>query len=163
MDNMLFQNESQINGTYVHETIDSNEYSDKKTILQGMSVYSDEYCLVGKIDIFDNQNGILTERKNHISNIYDGFIMQLYAQCIALREMGYIVNKICLYSYSDNKSYHIKLPEEDIIMFEKFRQLINEIHNFKIDAYRPLTSTKCENCIYEPLCDRSLIEVDDVK
>ena len=37
---------------------------------------------------------------------------QLYAQYFCLREMGYEVEKLKLYSLDDNKVYEIPLPNE---------------------------------------------------
>lgn len=89
----LYYNDAQLDGKAVHETIDNQHYSTHKNILQGIDVYSDEYKLCGKIDIFDTKKGLLTERKKHIEKIYDGYLFQLYAQCLCLREMGYKVNE----------------------------------------------------------------------
>lgn len=48
-------------------------------MLQGVSVYCEKYNLVGKIDVFDEKTGILTERKKKIKTVYDGYIYQIYA------------------------------------------------------------------------------------
>lgn len=129
----------------------------KKTILQGINVYCSEFNLIGKIDIFDIEKGLLTERKNKIIKIYDGYIYQLYAQYYALKEMGYDVKRIRFHSIKDNKNYDIKLPYENIDTDNKFRNLIKEIHNFDIRKFQAQNIEKCKNCIYEPSCDRSLL------
>ena len=49
-------------------------------MLQGISVYCEKYNLVGKIDVFDEKTGILTECKKKIKTVYDGYIYQIYAQ-----------------------------------------------------------------------------------
>lgn len=69
----LYQDEYQINGTAAHEKVDKAEYSDKTSILQAVSVYSERFNIYGKIDIFDVDKGILTERKKKIVKIYDGW------------------------------------------------------------------------------------------
>ena len=94
MEKKLFQSKKQINGTAAHQKIDTKKYSTKKNILQSKEVYCEKYGVIGKIDSFDMENGILCERKKHISKIYDGYVFQLYAQCFSLREMGYKVKKI---------------------------------------------------------------------
>jgi len=160
---LLFQDSAQINGSFVHEKVDNKEYSDKKSLLQGISVYCEQYNLIGKIDVFDTQTGILTERKKKITTIYDGYVFQLYAQCFALREMGYTVNEIRFYSFDDNKTLRIGLPENDKVMFSKFIKLINDIEDFDTDLFVPTTTSKCENCIYEPLCDRSIGRVNSAE
>lgn len=156
LDKILTQEKSQIDGSHVHEAIDENTYSTKKSILQSFSVYSEEFNLIGKIDIFDLETGTLTERKNKINYIYDGYIFQLYAQYFALKEMGYQVKKLRLYSYQDNKNYSIQLPEKNPAMMRKFRELIIKINNFDLSKYHPSSKLKCVNCIYNELCDRTI-------
>lgn len=151
---ILFQSEKQINGTASHEAIDNRTYSSRKDIYMGMDVYCEKYGLVGKIDMYDADKKILVERKRTVKIIYDGYIFQVYAQYFALREMGYEVHSIVIHSMTDNKNYHILLPEQDSIMFEKFENTINAIHNFKLENFIQENKEKCKNCIYEPACDR---------
>lgn len=155
MEKSLYQREYQINGSNAHKTIDKKTYSTSKYILQGIDIYVNEFKIIGKIDIFDVKKGVLTERKNKIIEIYDGYIFQTYAQYYGLIEMGYDVKKIKLYSMSDNKNYDIKLPIEDKIMDNKFRNLIDNINKFDIEKFEQTNIKKCEKCIYEPCCDRS--------
>ena len=49
---LTYQCSNQINGTAAHKTVDSSTYSTRKNILQGISVYSEELRLIGKIDVF---------------------------------------------------------------------------------------------------------------
>ena len=154
---LLYQREDQLNGTKAHKSIDEGTYSTSKKILQGIEIYSSKYNIVGKIDMYDKSKKILTEKKKHISNIYDGYVFQLYAQYYAMKEMGFDVQKIRLYSIDNNKVYNIKLPEEDKDMFEKFEELIHDIKSFEINNFIQKNKSKCEKCIYEPACDRSLI------
>lgn len=150
LDKSIYQSTYQVAGTNAHKSIDDKKYSDKKSVLQGINIYSDEFGLIGKIDIFDIEKKLLTERKNKITKIYDGYIFQLYAQYYSLIEMGYKVEKIRFHSIKDNKNYNIKLPNQDKEMDNKFRKLMNEIKNFRIDSYIQTNKKKCENCIYEP-------------
>lgn len=152
----IYHNSSQINGRNAHKNIDEKTYSSRKDILQGIDVYCDEFKIMGKIDIYDINRKILIERKNMVHKIYDGFIFQVYAQYYALEEMGYKVEKIKIHSIQDNKNYFIKIPTQDYETDLKFRNLIKEINNFKINNFIPKDKKKCQNCIYEPLCDRSL-------
>ena len=110
---LTYQCSDQINGTAAHKTVDSSTYSTRKNILQGISVYSEELRLIGKIDVFYQDTGILVERKKRIKTIYDGYVFQIYAQCYCLREMNYTVSSLKLYSMDDNKSFAIPLPEND--------------------------------------------------
>ncbi len=155
-EDILAKETYQLNGTNAHKKSDSATYSTKRNMLQGISVYSSTYDLSGKIDTFDSEKGILTERKNKISVVYDGYVFQLYAQYFALTDMGYNVNQLRLYSLKDNKTYKIKKPEEDAEMFEKFKTLINSIKAFDFDGFEQNNNSKCNNCIYEPQCSYSI-------
>lgn len=152
----LYYDSAQLDGKAAHEAIDNHRYSNHKNILQGMDVYSDEYKLCGKIDIFDTEKGLLTERKKHIETVYDGYVFQLYAQCVCLREMGYDVRQIRFYSSDDNKVYPQKLPEDNPEMFEKFKETNRRIQVFDAASYVPTSAAKCRNCIYNDFCDRPL-------
>lgn len=156
-DNLTFQQSPQLNGTQAHSSIDNNTYSSRKNILQGISVYSETYQLVGKIDLFDTATNTLTERKKKIKVIYDGYIFQIYAQYFALKEMGYTVSRLRLYSIDDNKFYPVDIPEKNPEMYAKFNQLIKTMRLFDLAAFRQSNTAKCQNCIYEPACDRSLL------
>ena len=157
LDKRLYQSTYQIAGTYAHKSIDDKTYSTKRNILQSVNVYCEEFGIQGKIDIFDIENKILTERKNKILKIYDGYVFQLYAQYYALVEMGYKIEKIRFHSLSDNKNYYVPLPKDDPIVDNKFRNLIKKMHEFNIDNFTQENINKCAKCIYEPSCDRSLL------
>ena len=153
----LYYSDAQLDGKAAHAAVDEKRYSTHKNILQGIDVYSDEYKLCGKIDIFDIDKGLLTERKKHIETIYDGYLFQLYAQCLCLREMGYKVKQIRFYSSDDNKVYSQKLPEDNPEMFEKFKATNLKMQDFDVDSYEPHSEDKCRNCIYNDFCDRPLV------
>lgn len=153
---MTYQTTVQTKGTNSHETVDSSSYSKSKHILQGMDVCSNEYGIYGKIDMYNTKTKTLTERKRKIVKIYDGYIFQLYAQYFCLKEMGFDVEKIAFYSYVDNKKYNVLLPEEDNAMYEKFTNILKEMKEFSVSDYMPTNQEKCNNCIYNNICDRSL-------
>lgn len=155
-DKILYQSQSQVQGTYAHKAIDTGSYSTRKNILTGISVYCEEFGLVGKIDFYDADKKQLVERKRTVKTIYDGYVFQVYSQCFALREMGYAVEKIVIHSLTDNKNYVIPLPEDDVKMLEKFKQTIQAIRTFRIEDFEQTNVEKCRNCIYEPACDRGL-------
>lgn len=156
-DTMTYQSSSQINGTSAHEAVDNGTYSGSKNVITSMEVYSEKYNLVGKIDIYNADTKVLTERKRHIKTIYDGYIFQIYAQYFAMIEMGYEVKKLRLYSMVDNKMYSVNLPKDDEVMFSKFENTIENIRNFSMDNFNQDNVEKCKKCIYEPACDRGLI------
>ncbi len=157
-EDLLYKDTYQINGTSAHEKSDTRHYSTRKSMLQAIEVYSTRYNVVGKIDTFDADNGILTERKKRIKTIYDGYVYQLYAQYYSLKEMGYAVEEIRLYSMDDNKIYKIVLPEEDELMSKKFENIISEMSDFNINDFHQNNISKCEKCIYESLCSYSALK-----
>lgn len=152
----LYYDTAQLEGKKVHEKIDEKQYSTHKNILQGLDVFCTKYNLAGKIDIFDTQTGLLTERKKHISKIYSGYIFQLYAQYFALKEMGFDVKQARLYSSDDNKVYPVVLPFEKGNMLKEFENLIKQMQDFDIQNFTPFSKQKCQNCIYSNFCDRTL-------
>lgn len=153
-DNLMMQRPAQINGSASHAAVDAGKYTTRKNILQSVSVYSEKYNLIGKIDIFDLSKGELIERKRKITTIYDGYVFQLYAQYFALTEMGYQVKKLFFYSMTDNKKYEVLKPESNPEMLEKFEETISNMTKFEIDNFIQTNPKKCRNCIYEPACDR---------
>jgi len=158
-DRMLSQSKFQINGTHAHETIEDGRYTSRKDVLQGKEVYCEKYGLIGKVDLLDIRKGLLTERKKKISRLYEGQIFQVYGQYFALREMGYTINRLRVHSMDDNKNYDIIKPEEDPEMMSMFEDTIREMHTFKPDNYVQTNPCKCSNCIYEPMCGSSCLEV----
>ncbi len=156
LDTTLYQAKPQLDGKKAHNSIDNNNYSKSKHILTGIDVYCSEFNLIGKIDLYDSNKKLLVERKNKVTKIYDGYIFQLYAQYYAMREMGYEIEKLKIYSFKDNKNYNIPLPSEDIEMKNKFKQTVENINDFDINKYVQTNVLKCKNCIYKLMCDRSL-------
>lgn len=157
METMLYQSSDQINGTAAHEKVDNASYTTKADTLMGLDVFCEKYNLIGKIDIYDKARHILRERKKRIKQIFPGYIYQVYAQCFALREMGYIVDKIELYSMDDHKTYGIELPENDAETLKAFEDTVGKMHSFDMNDYIQTNEEKCKHCIYEPACDRSLV------
>lgn len=151
VDKDLYQDTPQKKGCAAHQSIDEKHYSTRKNILQGLTVYCEKYNLLGVIDTLDLETKTLCEQKYAITRVYDGFRYQLYAQYFALLEMGYEIEHLKLYSKKDNKSYLIDLPNE--LEIQKFESLLNKIRSFSLfDPFIP-NPNKCQNCIYNPLCD----------
>ena len=144
MDTMLFQCSDQINGTNAHTAVDNNQYSSKRNVLQAIPVYCEKYNVVGKIDIFDVDAGLLTERKKRIVHIYDGYIFQIYAQYFSLLEMGYQVKVLRFYATDSNKIYPVKLPSEDPVMLEKFERTVQAINAFNIGTFHQTNSENAD-------------------
>jgi CRISPR-associated exonuclease Cas4 len=153
----LFEQKPQVAGTIAHESIDAQTYSTSKNVLQGIEIYAEQYKLCGKIDLFDTATGKLSERKREIKKIYDGYVFQVYAQYYSLTEMGYEVKSIVIHDLTHNRPYPIPLPDQDPEMKQKFEQLILDINTFNLaDENFVALASKCQNCIYNNLCDHSL-------
>lgn len=149
LDRREYQDETQIIGKLVHRNIDKGEYSTARRYFQGMSIYSERYNLGGKIDIYDQKERALIERKNKVKNIYLGYRYQLYAEFFCMLEMGYKVEKLFLHSLSDNKRYQVPLPdEEEKLNFEK---ILEKIKNFTLEELKSHSCLRCFNHIYNAL------------
>lgn len=148
----IYQTTCQTKGTSAHKAVDSQCYSNDKNIIQGMSVYTERYQLMGKIDVFHSRKRLLTERKRKIVRIYDGYVFQLYGQYFGLMEMGYDVQNLELYSMLDHRHYSIPLPENNREIFHKFEETVSQLHQFEPASFHQTNPQKCLNCIYAPLC-----------
>ena len=153
---LTFQSDKQLNGTKAHETVDNSNYSTSASILTALDVYSEKYSIIGKIDLYDAKKKMLVERKKHVTEIYDGYIFQLYAQYDSMKEMGYEINKLEIQSMDNNKRYKIKLPEEDVEMQKRFEKTIQSMRTFNMNKFMQDNSEKCKNCIYNDACDRAM-------
>ena len=138
-------------GQAAHATVDDGTYSTRKAIITGMMVYSQQYNLLGRIDVLDTERQLLTERKHSVSAIYDGFRYQLYAQFFALTEMGYTVKHLRIHSNKDNRTYDIPLPTAPDI--QQFEQVLADMRAFSLEAPFTPNPNKCAHCIYNALCD----------
>ncbi|MEF9921704.1 MAG: type V CRISPR-associated protein Cas4 [Erysipelotrichaceae bacterium] len=154
---MTYQKAPQLNGKKAHEKVDNESYLQKKNLVTGIDVYCEKYGLIGKIDILDEKNHQLMERKKKIKQIYEGYVFQLYGQYFSLIEMGYKVELLCMYSMDDNKKYHIKLPQDDEEMLRKFENVITSLKTMKINEFKQSNKEKCANCIYFDACDRGVV------
>ena len=151
-DEHVYHSRAQVQGRISHKRIDEKKYTTRKSVLQGMDVYSEELGVVGKIDLFDRENGILTERKHKIKTIYEGYLLQVYAQYFCLLEMGFSIRKIRLYSISDNKVYEIGLPTKE--QKDRLLNVLSRMKRFRLeDDSFSQNINKCRKCIYRQLCD----------
>ena len=152
-DEGLYHATPQTKGRIAHETVDSKKSSNKKNDLQSFPVYSERFKLMGKVDIFKENEKLLIERKYNLKQIFQGQIYQLWAQYFCLQEMGYEVEQIAFYEISTNKTTPIPLPtEKDIHQFESF---IKGFHQFNPGKEFHTNPNKCKHCIYCNLCDKT--------
>ena len=147
----LYHVHSQTRGKAKHKNIDKGTYSTAKKYLLNFEVYSEKYKLHGKIDIYDQEEKNLVERKYHIQKIYDGYRYQLYAQYFCLEEMGLPVENLFLHSLKDNRRYPIPIPTLEVI--DEFEELIQKINSYNLLDKFSQNQKKCIKCIYNPLCD----------
>ncbi len=154
----IYQEEAQIAWTIAHESIDNQNYSSRKDILQWLSVYSEKYWIAGKIDLFYMREWRLIERKNKIEKIYQGYKYQLWWQMLCLEEMWYKVENLWFYSMTDNKTYKIYKPS--FSEMERFMEIIERYRKFDLFQKKWTQNTqKCLKCIYKELCDYYIWEV----
>ncbi len=147
----IYQQSPQKRGQATHARIDEGIYSSKASILSGCFVYSEHYKLLGRIDIFDREKGLLTERKYSVTAVYEGFRYQLYAQRFALMEMGYEVREMRIHSLKDNRLHPVPLPDEqELIAFER---VLDAIRNYSPTMPHDIRPARCRHCIYNPLCE----------
>jgi len=140
---------AQVAGKLAHENIENQTYSSATRFLQGLDVYCDKYGIAGKIDVYDQKEKALIERKNKLKEIFLGYKYQLYAEMFCMQEMGYEVKKLFLHSLSDNKRYPIDLPNNDETA--DFNQTLKQMLNF---GPADIAAHKCPHCqhnIYSPL------------
>ena len=157
-DKIIYTDLPQQKGTESHAAVDEKRYSGSKHILQSINVCSNEYQVYGKIDIYNAKTKTLTERKKKIKKIYDGYIFQVYAQYLCLREMGYQVSQIEFYSHEDNKIYPVPLPENDPLMFDKFKMILKQMREFNMNNFEQENLSKCAGCIYNKICERTSLD-----
>ena len=138
-------------GRASHKAIDEGSYSSRKDVLTGAMVYSSRYGLMGRIDIFYVQTGLLVERKYSVTAVWPGFRYQLYAQSAALLEMGYTVRALRIHSAKDNKNYDVQMPGE--AEKKEFEELLYRIRHFSLSDQFTVNPKKCRSCIYRELCD----------
>jgi CRISPR-associated protein Cas4 len=161
----LYHETAQKEWKIAHNSIDNKTYSTSKYFLQSLDVYSEQYWIHGKIDLYNIRTGELIERKNQIhrdeewkEKIYTGYKYQLWWQMFCLLEMWYQVESLWFYSVKDNKKYRIYKPStKELIQFEN---MLNNYKRFDLLAKNWKQNTqKCIKCIYRELCDYYIWEV----
>ena len=157
-DESLYHAVPQARGRIAHESVDEKKASTHKDIIEAMTVYSEKYGLVGKIDMFKVKEKLLIERKYQLKQIFQGQLYQLWAQMLCLEEMGYLVERLAFYETSDRRTIPVNKPTVDeLITFEDFLVSFR-----KYDPMSPFSQNpnKCRHCIYCNLCDKT--EEDNV-
>ncbi len=161
----IYQEQAQKEGILNHNSIETQKYSSKKNTLQWLSVFSENYKIAWKIDIFNKENWELTERKTQIfldekwkPKIYLWQKYQLWGQMICLEEMWYEVKTLFIYSLKDNKKYRIYKPSTKELL--KFEEMLEKYKKFDLLKKNWKQNTqKCIRCIYRELCDYYIWEI----
>ncbi len=113
-DEGLYHAKPQTRGRIAHETVENKTASNRKDDLLSLPVYSSQYKLMGKVDVYRRKERLLLliERKYQLKQIFQGQIYQLWAQYFCLLEMGYEVERMAFYETSTNKMIPVSLPDE---------------------------------------------------
>ncbi|PKP01584.1 MAG: type V CRISPR-associated protein Cas4 [Bacteroidetes bacterium HGW-Bacteroidetes-6] len=151
-DEGLYQATPQAKGKAAHKPIDEKNYSSRKDEITGLPVFSDEFGLSGKIDLYKSNEKLLIERKYKLDTIYRGQIYQLWAQYFCMIEMGYAVDKLAFYVISTNTMHPIEVPSENDK--KELLQFINDFRNYNPENEIHINPNKCTHCIYCNLCDK---------
>lgn len=145
----------QVRGKAAHQTSDHKTASNRADDILSLPVYSDEYGLMGKIDVYKRKEKKLIERKYQLKQIFQGQIYQLWAQMLCLREMGEKVESLAFYETSANKMIPVAMPSEDDLL--KFRDFLQRFRNFDPGTTSFCVNiNKCRHCVYCNLCDKAI-------
>lgn len=139
----------QVRGNEMHSSIDNGRYSHRKNIWQGTPIFSEELQIQGKLDTYNSGTGDLVERKARLQHIYEGYLLQLYAEYYCLLEMGEQPKHLAFYSMLDNKKYPVELPT--IIEKQRLINVLDSMRSYTSDMLLRHKCSHCENNIYTPL------------
>ena len=146
----VYKSRDQKQGTFRHAASDAARYSTHARYWQGREVVSHTYRMIGSIDIFDRESGVLIERKTSIRRIYDGYRYQLYAQKLCLEEMGERVNAMQLHDLTTNARYGVTLTKYD---HADIGDILRQMRSTTPETLELQQNTnKCKRCIYRELC-----------
>lgn len=152
-DESLYHAVPQTQGRIVHEAVDNKTSSHSKNDIFALPVYSEEFGLMGKIDVYKTDTKTLIERKYQLKQIYQGQIYQLWAQYFCMIEMGHTIDNLGFYEISTNRTIKIELP--NIQDKEDFRGFIQTFKEYDPSVQLIVNPNKCSHCIYCNLCDKT--------
>lgn len=153
-DETMYHATPQMQGRLAHKSIDKKTSTNRADVIMSLPVYSEEYRLMGKIDVYKRNEKRLIERKYQLKQIFQGQIYQLWAQMLCMREMGYEVESLAFYETSKNKMIPVDMPTDSDL--KNFKHFISRFHSFD-PSTTPFTlnRNKCMHCVYCNLCDKT--------
>ena len=156
-DETMYHATPQTKGKLAHEGIDQKKASNRADDILALSVYSEKYGIMGKIDLYKRKEKKLIERKNQLKKIFRGQLYQLWGQMVCMQEMGYEIESLAFYEMSTNKMIPVEMPEERDL--QELRDFIKRFREYNPDC-TPFTinPNKCRHCIYSNLCDKTTEE-----
>lgn len=156
-DEGMYHATPQEKGKNAHESVDHKTADHRADVLLSLPVYSEEYGLMGKVDVFRKREKRLIERKFQLKQIFQGQIYQLWGQMLCLREMGQEVDSLAFYEISTNKTIPVAMPSEEEL--KAFKDFLTTVRSYTPGS-TPLTinPNKCRHCIYSNLCDNTIEE-----
>lgn len=142
----------QTRGRIAHETVEQKTATHNKDTLLSLPIMSEEYGLMGKIDVYHADRKTLIERKFRLRSIFQGQIYQLWAQMFCMQEMGYKVEHLAFYEISTNRTISIDLPTETDK--QQFANFLQRFRNYRPEETIHTNPNKCSHCIYNNLCEK---------
>lgn len=131
-DETMYHATPQTRGRVAHVTVDNKTASNHADDILSLPVYSEEYGLMGKIDVYKQKEKKLIERKYQLKQIFQGHFYQLWAQMFCLQEMGYEVTSLAFYETSTNKMIPVPMPNQEDL--EKFKSFIQAYRSYNPDV-----------------------------
>lgn len=152
-DEDLYHAVPQQRGRNAHAAVDTHAYSTRKGDITSMSVRSEEFGIMGKIDIYRGAEATLIERKYELRNIYRGQLYQLWGEALCMMEMGYEVRQIGFHEIVSNRFTPIALPSQ--ADKEELRDLVRRFRDYSPNDPLQVSPNKCAHCIYCNICDKT--------
>ncbi|RFC54640.1 type V CRISPR-associated protein Cas4 [Brumimicrobium aurantiacum] len=140
-------------GKRVHSKVDRPHLKNSKRILSGAYVISNRLGVYGKIDQYYLKERKLVERKYNLKKIFRGYYYQIWAQYLALEEMGHPVDSLYFQSIKKNERVEVEKPNSEEL--NELRTHIKTIARFDFENEIKINPQKCTHCIYASLCDKT--------
>lgn len=151
-DEDVYHSEYQSKGKRLHDFIDHNEDVES---WKHAYVYSEKLGIYGKIDDYNPITKELIEYKSTVAIAFKGYYYQLWAQYLCLTEMKIEVKKLFFYDFKQKQKIKVPLPVQEQI--NELKSHIKAVQQFDFHSGIITNPNKCNHCIYNNLCEKSLI------